>query len=196
MKTANHIFKDIVLLLLLSLLISSCLQKEEKGFKPEFVIDNYGVSITDKKIGSFTEFPCGGESQVGSCAGYIENVNIKFDSTAICVVGKIIYFKGSFNDTLYKFIEKENWKRIPELTILDNSIITIKMLDSIPTNYSTDGEYIYYFEQKIDANKTKAFITVNEELLFTKNKIYSKGKPLDRKIISFPIYFFEKRIPE
>ncbi len=197
MKITNHIFKHFFLFFLLNMIVISCShkneQKEEKGFKPEFIIGNYGISNTDKRIAMYTTFPCG---KLGSCAGYRDTLNVKFDSTSICIVGKQIYLDDSFNDSLYKFTGNEDWKNIPELTILDDSIVAIKMNDSTPTNYSTDGELIYYFEQQIDTNKTKVFITVNEELLITKNRIYSKGVLTDRKMVSFPIYFFEERLPE
>ena len=65
----------------------------------------------------------------------------------------------------------------------------LKMPDGEPTKYLTDGKSLIYEKQLIKNFENNEVHVINEELIITKNYIYSKGNTITRKELAIPIVF-------
>ncbi len=65
----------------------------------------------------------------------------------------------------------------------------LKMSDGEPTNYLTDGKNLVYKNQLIENFESIDVKVVNQDLLITKNNIYSKGEVISREKFKIPIKF-------
>jgi len=69
----------------------------------------------------------------------------------------------------------------------------IKMPDGEPTNYLTDGKNLIYENQLIENFENIDIKVVSQDLLVTKNNIYSKGEVISREKFKIPIKFLNNR---
>jgi len=65
----------------------------------------------------------------------------------------------------------------------------LKMSDGEPTKYLTDGKNLIYENQLIENFESVGIKVVNQDLVITKNNIYSKGEVISKEKFKIPIKF-------
>lgn len=125
------------------------------------------------------------------------------------VYGVFYYYKGNLYGHHSELIQKDfDIKNLKILETYSNIYIadskriidfkdsdllnleTLKVLtmpDGEPTNFLTDGKYLVYDNQLIKNFETTNLWVVNQDLLITKNKIYTKDQVFNRKDLGIPI---------